>query len=291
MDMSSGDGGGQSMFQNAAYTGDQALVKFWSDLLNFQVPDAVVKALAARDIKVQKYDDAMGDLNVDLYQVQITKMPTLPGGTGPATAEDFLFYVRTHIDEFVDTNVSNFYPLDSSLDKATWESKSPVGAVIRIDIPVIQVSSMTVGDNAAVVCSESDATHWRFTTVETPFWQTGSHPVTGTREFGVKALPSNATPTSQPGGAGATGGWIFYTRGADRTTGAGETFLQDVSFAGGKKLWLSLRAGMKKWIKDHRGEAEEVIPEHQKVVTWPGSYWDNMDKAYRGWLTFPGIVS
>lgn len=295
MDMSSGESGSQPVFQNVAYTGDQALVKFWSDLLSFQVPDSVVKALAVRDIEVQKYDDAMGDLNVDLYQVEITKMPTLPGNTASATAEEFLFYVRTHIDEFIDTKLSNFYPLDNSLDKATWESKSPVGAVIRIDIPLMRTLGLDtpfgrfISDNAAVVCSESDATHWRFTTVSTPYRQTGSHPVTGTREFGLKALPKNATPTGQPGGAGAAGGWVFYTRGADRTTGAGESILQDVSFEGGKQLWLSLRAGMKKWIKDHDGEADEVIPEYQKVVTWPGSYWDAMDRAYRSGNMYPGF--
>lgn len=76
----------------------------------------------------------------------------------------------------------------------------------------------SVGDNAAVAYSESDNTHWRFSTLSTPFSVTGNHPVSGAREWGIKQSGSS---------------WVFYTRGADRTTGIPKTLLQDVAFGGG----------------------------------------------------------
>jgi hypothetical protein len=270
----------QATFQNvAAFTGDENKVALWKDLLNFKVSDDIVKSLAARDITVQKIEDAMGDLNIDMYTVQIDKFPRLPGTTAPATPEEFLYYARTNLNKLIDTNISEFYPLKPDLDDEKWMSKSPVGAVIRIDIPFFRIpagqdtmmgswDSISVGDNAAVVCSESDANHWRLSTLQTPFNVTGRHPVSGTREWGIK-----------PSSGGQNPSWIFYTRGVDRTTGMPETLLQDTAFAGGRKLWLSLQAGTEKFVKANGGEGK-AIPSFQTVVTWPGSYWNTLNQVY-----------
>jgi hypothetical protein len=58
-----------------------------------------------------------------------------------------------------------------------------------------------------------------------------------------------------------------------------ETLLQDVAFGGGRKLWLSLQAVTEKFVKDNGGEAKTILS-YQEVVTWPGSYWDTLVKAY-----------
>ena len=96
----------------------------------------------------------------------------------------------------VDKSISNFYPLTDDPDGTKWNSEDPIDAVIRIDIPAIRVptsawlpwiSGKTINDNAAVVCSESDEQHWRFSTVKTP--QTGQHPVSGTREWAMCVQP------------------------------------------------------------------------------------------------------
>ena len=274
------DSNSQGTFQNvAAFTGDQNKVAFWKDLLDFKVSDDIVKALATRDITVQKIEDAKGDLNIDMYTVQIDKFPKLPGTNAPATPEEFLFYARTNLNKLIDTNVSKFYPLKADLDDAKWNSKTPVGAVVRIDIPFFRIpagrdtmmgswNSMSIGDNAAVVCSESDSRHWRLSTVQTPFSVTGRHPVSGTREWSIK-----------PSSGGQNPSWIFYTRGVDRTTGMPETLLQDTAYAGGRKLWLSLQAGTESFVKSNGGDGK-AMPSFQTVVTWPGSYWNILNRAY-----------
>lgn len=297
LDMTSADGPQPPAFENIAYTGDPAQVKGWEDLLEFQVPDVVVNAMAARDIKVQKFDDALGDLTVDLFEVRISKLPVLPGETAPATAEDFLFYMRTHLndDRFIDTGVADFYVLDAAMDKATWESRNPVGAVIGINIPFwksLKMSAMdtplgtvelkSIGDNAAVVCSGADGAHWRFTTVTTPFRQTGTHPVTGSRDFGIKPLPSNSSSGGSSEEGSQAAAWTFYTRGSSRPTGPFETILQNITFSGERKLWTSLQERTAKFINTHSGAAEAVVPPLQRVVKWPGSVWNTLEKGLKG---------
>jgi hypothetical protein len=167
---------GASFQRVAAFSGDQSKVVAWKDLITFKVSDSIIKDLATRNIKVQNIEDAIGDLNIDLYQIQIDKFPKLPGASAPATPEEFLYFAGTNLNTLVDTKISTFYPLDASLDDVKWKSHSPIGAVIRIDIPIFRAptsgdnilgpwTGKSIGDNAAVVCSESDGTHWRLSTL------------------------------------------------------------------------------------------------------------------------------
>ncbi len=59
---------------------------------------------------------------------------------------------------------------------------------------------------------------------------------------------------------------LYNTRGADRTTGLGETVLQDITFKGVKKLWSSVLEKMAEWVENHQGKAMAMQSE-QQVIT------------------------
>ncbi len=108
-------------------------------------------------MNIQKLEDAIGDLNLDLYPVRVTKLPTVNG-----TALDsagLLNYIRLHIDDFVDTDLGNFLPYLAGTDDTSWTSSSPAGTVFKIDL--------AGPDDAAVVTSLAESRRWRFTTVHT----------------------------------------------------------------------------------------------------------------------------
>jgi hypothetical protein len=217
-------------------------VSLWVDLIQFVPPSSVISALNARNIKVQSIYDGMGDLNVDFYAVRIKRMPSQGGNL--MSQEQLLNHIRTNFNDFIDTSNSSFSPLES-MDGPKWLSNDPIGAVLMIDI---------LGpDNAAVVASEYSPNHWRFCTVETPFSQTGSHPVSGTREWGIR-----------PSGAG----YLFYTRGADRATKILETLFGEIAtFPGADALWRSLQKKVTDFINQNQGEAEILSP-YSKRHSW-----------------------
>ena len=209
----------------------------WADLFNWSVPDWIHGYLAGRDMSVQRIADAAGALNLDRYEVRVTAVP------GGYTDVSLLDYVRMHINEFLDTDNSEFIPYTMGDDDVKWISGSPVGAVFKIDI---------VGpDNAAVVASLVEQRRWRFTTVHTTW--SGDHPVSGHREFGVRAE--------------ADGAVVVYTRGADRATdGLGES----IAFFGADHLWRSFQRKLVEWIAANGGSATALAPFserfHPKVV-------------------------
>ena len=214
-------------------------VSLWLDLINFIAPASVISALKARNIKVQSVYDAMGDLNVDFYAVRIRKMPSQGGNL--MNQEQLLTHIRTNFNDFVDSGNSSFSPLEP-IDEPKWLSSDPIGAVLKIDI--------FGPDNAAVVASEYSTNHWRFSTVETPFAQTSSHPVSGTREWGIR-----------PSG----GNYMFYTRGADRATKILETIFGELAtFPEADQLWRSLQTKVADFINRNQGEADILSPYSQR---------------------------
>lgn len=214
-------------------------VSVWLDLISFVPPSSVTSALNARKIKVQSIYDGMGDLNVDFYAVRIKKMPSQGGNL--MSQEQLLNHIRTNFNNFIDTSNSSFSPLEP-MDGSKWLSNDPIGAVLKIDI--------FGPDNAAVVASEYSTNHWRFCTVETPFSQTGSHPVSGTREWGIR-----------PSG----GDYMFYTRGADRATKILETIFGELAtFPGADRLWRSLQTKVADFINQNQGEADILSPYSQR---------------------------
>jgi hypothetical protein len=201
----------------------------WADLINWHVLPAIDTALAARNMHVQRLEDAIGDLNLDRYQVRIDAMPS------GYDAAELLDHIRTNLDDFIDTSKSNFLPYAPGVDDAQWSSASPVGAVYKILIPP--------GDNGAVIGSLVEPLRWRFTTVHTP--DTADHPVSGHREFGMR----------QDGDAS-----VFYTRGADRTTGIIETVADRFAWRGADVLWRSLQQKVADFVNSNGGAATILDP-------------------------------
>jgi len=200
----------------------------WRDLFNWSVPISVANAVSSRGMSIQRIQDAHGTLNLDRYEVRCSQLP------GGYSAESLLDHMRRNMNHFVDMDNTEFDPY-SSADETQWSGASPVGSVFNLDI---------IGpDNAAVVCSLVQAKKFRFTTITTP--NTGSHPVSGHREFGVRS----------EGDA-----HVFYTRGADRSThGMGETIV----FAGADHLWKSFQELLSEFINDNGGSAT-ILPRFSK---------------------------
>jgi V8-like Glu-specific endopeptidase len=199
----------------------------WADLFGWSVPDWIPGYLAGRDMTVQRIADAVGALNLDRYEVRVA---TLPSGHSDVS---LLEHVRTHLDDFIDTDNSEFIPYAVGDDDVKWASTTAVGAVFKIDI---------VGpDNAAVVASMVEDRRWRFSTVRTPW--SGAHPVSGHREFGVR---NDSDGTA-----------VVYTRGADRATdGLGESLV----FFGADRLWKSFQRKLVDWVNANGGSASAPEP-------------------------------
>lgn len=229
-----GNGQGSPVFENAVFNKEevekaQRYVQYWADLIRFKVPPEVASELQGRNMSVQDFSFAIGDLNLDYYPVKIFSFPIIGGNRVDAIG--LLRHIRLNLNNFVDTSLSDFVPYAAGTDDIKWNSSNPVGAVIKIDI--------AGPDNASVVCSLAENNRWRFSTISTPL--TGSHPVSGNREFGFFE--------SKDGGA------YFYTRGADRTSEFGETLLDFISYEKADKLWTSFTNKLNDFVNDNGGFA------------------------------------
>lgn len=245
----------------------------YADLVNHCPSAAVQNSLAARRgtndlrFRFQPIEEAKGGqpTNLDLYQVEITQMPTLPGSTAPATASALYEHFRINLASFLDEANSEFGPYDNSTDGKAWSKYDPTGALMRFDInnKLGAVPLKPKGDRieralVLVTYSKRDADRlaWRFSTVGASdtltldFSAFGDHPVSGTREFGLRRR---------------AGAWILYTRGVDRATGGVVDRLsrKDI-FAGADDLWKSFQERAVNFVNAHGGRAAVVAPEREE---------------------------
>lgn len=205
----------------------------WRDLLTWTVPASVKSGVSRRSMTIQAFAAAHGDLNLDRYEVRCA---TLPSGY---TAETLQEHIRLNIRDFVDQTNTEFDPYGPA-DATKWHSGSPVGSVFNLDI---------IGpDNAAVVASMVEPNRFRFTTIEAP--DTGSHPVSGHREFGFST---------------GENGLVFYTRGADRYT---HHVGGMIAFAGADHLWQSFQEKVAGFVNSHGGSAT-ILPRFSERFDWP----------------------
>lgn len=201
----------------------------WRHLLRWRAPAAIRSEVRRRGFTVQTFASAKGDLNIDLLEVKVSSLPT------GQSAEDLMRHIRINMARFVNPSLTRFDFFATS-DGSTWRSASPEGTVFNLRIP---------GDNAAVVASLVAPRKWRFTTIETP--ATGTHPVSGHREFGIRETDDD--------------GYIIYTRGADRFTypsalGALET----PAFAMAERLWRSFQEKVADHVNGNGGSARVLTP-------------------------------
>lgn len=250
-----------------------------ADVLNFCPSPTVQKALAGRRgsnalrFRLQPIESAKGGqpTNLDVYEVEISKLPTLPGSSAQATAAALYDHFRANVAKFLDEANSDFGPYDQATDGKTWAKPDPTGAMMLFDIKnkLGAIPLKPRGDRierALVLTTygRRDPTHmaWRFSTVgaddtmKPDFSAYGDHPVSGTREFGLRRRGAQ---------------WVLYTRGADRATGGLiDRLSRNDIFAGGDDLWKSFQDRAVAFVNANGGSAAKVAPERIEPA------WDDL---------------
>ena len=211
----------------------------WGYLIRFESPVALPS-----DFSLQLVSQSLGvGTNLDLYEEEIVEFPTVDGVR--LTAPDLLEYVRTHLNEIIARGGDSitFTPVH---DAERWTSADPLGVILDIAITM---------DSGYVVVSHFEAgSRWIFSTVRGPLLGSGSHPVSGNREFGIYR------------DGGGSGRWVFYTRGVDRANVPAE--MEQTAFDGGHELWMSVLRGVRRFIDEMGGVAFSRLPPTRHNIVW-----------------------
>jgi hypothetical protein len=212
----------------------------WKQILTFRAPTTLQDAVKAHggDWFVHSIEEADGPLSLDYYSVHIDKFPKRNGTE--MSAEELLTYIRTHINIFVDTDIAEFNPLEES--EAKWQSSSPLGSLLRIDMKLFNVNV----DDGCVVVARSTESEWVFSTIQAGHplepGSAAAHPVSGNRAFGfVKA---------------SSGPYVFYTIAADRTTRLVDTLVASKAYEAQDKLWRSFQQKLLDFVNNNEGHAK-----------------------------------
>jgi hypothetical protein len=229
----------------------------WWDLLRFRPPQALIDGLVARDLAWQRINEGYGDVNLDFYAMEITDLPDDPATGNAFTAKGFTEYVRKNFPKILIEYPGMAGPSlvgYEATDKTTWASDDPLGAVMKFRIDARPYAEsypggfwggMPLPEYGLVMCAEhvtDDANgdwHWNFVTV-TGSGIIGYHPVSGTRQFGVRRVD---------------GSHVFYIRAADRVTTAAEYAASPLVFSGGERYWHGFFANLEKFVGDNNGKA------------------------------------
>lgn len=228
-------------------------IQKWQVLTQHKPNQAILDKLNAikskyplSDVAWQSIENASGDVvNLDYFPVTITTLPNNPITGQRFTAPEFLNYIRTHMNDFVDNSITAFSPstITGFSEAQIWNSNNPFGGVIHLDI------SGGAGDGT-VICTEYNPNNWIFSTIEVPYKPfrqgfDGEHPVSGNREFGFAQ--------------NVNGSYTFYTRGVDRITDALDAFVAnkilDDPFQNPDALWNSFKLGIYSFTQGHAGTA------------------------------------
>jgi hypothetical protein len=210
-------------------------VEFWSDIASFVPPNSVIQRIEnlPGNWNIQEIKNASGTrVNLDLFPVKITTMPTVNGVM--ISKDDLISLIRLSLNSF--TEGSSFTPF-SPQDAQIWTSGNPLGAVIHISINP---------DDGSVVTSSYSSCCWVFTTLQAPFWDDGIHPVSGNRQFGYKQFPDGSID--------------IYTRAADRLTKWWHNLSETMAFDGADNLWEGFQEKISTFVIDNGGSAEVRSP-------------------------------
>ncbi|KAL8925785.1 MAG: hypothetical protein Q9208_003282 [Pyrenodesmia sp. 3 TL-2023] len=209
----------------------------WADLISFSPPVDIYKDLKTRNMELQPLEKAYGNtVNLDKSSVEILKLPTVNGEASHRRRT-----VEHYLNSYVDNSLANFRPYTPT-DGTLWASENPLRTVFKIDV---------FPNNAAVVCSEANATRWRFSTIHTE--DTWDHPISGTREFGLQKS--------------TTGNPVICTRGVDRPTSLHVAAGAFFAYSQQAKLWQSFLTKVADFVNKNGGQAH-VVPHVQKFLLW-----------------------
>ncbi|MBE9489404.1 MAG: hypothetical protein IMY67_03840, partial [Bacteroidetes bacterium] len=173
-------------------------------------------------------------------------LPNNPNTGQQFTPQQFLDYFRRNINDFVDgTTFEPYCEISAICQQETdlWNSSNPLSAIIKLDIPI---------NDGVVVCAEYNSNYWRFMTIEAPY--DNSHPVTGTRQFGIEQ--------------NTDGSYNIYVRGVDRFSSyiqgaVADLFLSD-PFAFADDLWESFQEKTNTFINANGGLSLINTPIHNR---------------------------
>ncbi|HNK16553.1 MAG TPA: RHS repeat-associated core domain-containing protein, partial [Nitrospira sp.] len=173
-------------------------------------------------VEPQTVENARGtQLNLDYYSVNIDKLPSVDGKQ--VSEEQFLASLRD--------NLGQVLPDGTAFQKMT-EGEGFVG-------DLYQFSIMGGTERFQVSLSEDvPGERWRFSTVWSSDFGVWSHPVSGTREFGLTRDDEHIT---------------FYTRGVDVTTGVLDP--PGLVFAGAERTWSTMQAKLVDQVNESGGQA------------------------------------
>jgi hypothetical protein len=209
--------------------------------------NAIKSKYALSDVAWQSIENASGDVvNLDYFPVTITTLPNNPTTGQRFTAPEFLNYIRTHMNDFVDSSITGFSPstITGFNETQVWNSSNPIGGVIHLNI------GGGAGDGT-VICTQYNSSDWIFSTIEVPYrpftqGYDGQHPVSGNRQFGFTQ--------------NTDGSYTFYTRGVDRITDAVDAYVANNiladPFQNPDALWDSFKNGIYSFTQAHSGIAK-----------------------------------
>lgn len=250
----------------------------WQELAEHVPPQSVIDKLnnldenylsiLSGDWDIQYIEDASSPIvNMDYFPVTISTLPKDPATGLRFTPEGFFNHVRKNLDTFFEGNSTEFGPYNST-EATIWNSSTYLGAIMRFDILIKNDLGIVVGQqDGSVICSYQNGNVWRFTTIESP--QDWSHPVSGTREFG---LITNSD-----------GSYIFYTRGVDRVAESIDEFLGSLptmtsAFEGGDALWSQLQTNLEAFINN---PASGGVAQKIDSITWRPD-WEKVKAVWKG---------
>lgn len=233
----------------------------WKDLLSFRPPKQLLDSIATRGLEWQRIQDAQGAVNLDVYMIEVKRLPRAPGGAATLDDTEFFEYIRKSFPRLVPTFTvipgNSLDPYESQ-DGTTWQSAAPLGAVMEFSLALGPIPEF-----ALVLCAEHDAVsptdkHWNFVTLRGK-GRAGYHPVSGTRQFGIKRF-------------GVGGPLFFFIRAADRVTGREDDLISlkpegwtpEMVFKGGDEYWLELLDRLRQDITLNGGEAGGILSDSRR---------------------------
>ncbi len=229
------------------------IIAAFRDLIKFQPPEDLVNAAKARGLTIQYLKDGKGDLNLDQYVIKIARLPKDPATQTTFTEQGFFEHVRRNFPAFMQPYPRTGRPESlapySSADGARWASNAPLGTVMEFTIDVslnpVDLISPVIAERGLVYCTEYVSSpgsdhHWNFSTMTGPN-PAGNHPVSGTRQFGMRKAPS---------------GWIFYTRAVDRMGAFTEWVFSSSAYEGQDAYWVYFVKALTDFVNAGGGQAE-----------------------------------
>ncbi len=211
------------------------IFNIWLTQNGYSNPESLFKGLML--------DNAYGTVvNCDYFPIKITVLPTINGVQ--LTPQQVFEHFRNNINTLINTNIAQFeaYNAFGINDAIVWNAPNPFTALVHIDMV----------DDGTVIISDyqlsTNSSRMKASTLVSPLDMT--HPVSGTREWGIQPDPN--------------GGWFFYTTAVDRLTTKVSQIVDNLItiFSGssaltqGDDLWKSLQEKMMLWINANGGQAQ-----------------------------------